>query len=60
MSFKDFSEYRFGFNRLDVKLQNLNMQKKYHDKWMKKYAEVFKCEKNNLIAIEWDLRCRKA
>lgn len=60
MSFRDFSEYIMEFNRLDEKLQNPNMQKKYYDKWMKKYAEVFKCKNDNLKAIEWDLRCRKA
>lgn len=60
MSFMDYSEYRFSFNRLDAKLQNSDRQKKYYEKWMKKYTEVFKCKKKNLIAIEWDLRCRKA
>lgn len=60
MSFMDFSSYRFEFNRLDAKLKSLDDQKKYHDKWMKKYARIFKCEETSLVAIEWDLRCRKA
>jgi len=60
MSFADFSSYRFGFNRLDSKLKISDDQKKYYNKWMKKYAEIFKSEEKSLIAIEWDLRCRKA
>lgn len=60
MSFADFSNYRFGFNELDAKLKNLETQKKYYDKWMKKYAGIFKYNENSLTSIEWDLRCRKA
>lgn len=60
MSFNDFSNYIFGFNRLDEKLDNVNDQTKYYNKWMKKYANIFKCEEQCLNAIEWDLRCRKA
>lgn len=60
MSFSDFSSYIFNFNRLDVKLMNPDEQKKYYDKWMQKYAKLFKSDNGNLNAIEWDLRCRKA
>ena len=60
MSFNDYSSYGFQFDRLDNHLQDTNAQKKYYDKWMKKYSEVFKSEENLLIAMEWDLRCRKS
>ncbi len=60
MSFTDFSSYRFGFDRLDVKMDNLDLQKKYYNRWMQKYAEVFKREPTSFTAIEWDLRCKKA
>lgn len=60
MSFKDFSSYNFGFNRLDAKLKNSDDQNKYYNKWMKKYNKIFKSKEKSLIVIEWDLRCRKA
>lgn len=60
MSFMDFSSYITSFNRLDAKLSDMDMQKKYYDKWMQKYARIFKCETKQLNSIEWDLRCRKA
>lgn len=59
MSFSEFSSYRYVFNRLDEKLKNLDDQKKYYDKWMQKYGEVFG-KGENLDSIEWDLRCRKS
>lgn len=60
MSFNDFSDYVFEFDRLDAKLQNPDIQKKYYNRWMKKYAEIFKSEGITLVVIEWELRCRKA
>lgn len=60
MSFNDFSNYVYSFNRLDLKLDNPDSQKKYYNRWMQKYAEVFKQASTDSIAIEWDLRCRKA
>lgn len=60
MSFNDFSSYRFDFDRLDAKLQNADDQKKYHSRWMEKYAGVFKNRENNFVAVEWTLRSKKA
>lgn len=60
MSFNDYSTYRFQFDRLDKRLADTNNQKRYFDKWMKKYSEIFKHEDTFLISMEWDLRCRKA
>lgn len=60
MSFADFSCYHVDFDRLDAKLKSPDEQKKYYNKWMQKYAKVFKSDNGNLNAIEWDLRCRKA
>lgn len=60
MPFADFSNYRFVFNKLDVNSKISDDQIKYYNKWMKKYSQIFKNEDKSLIAIEWDLRCRKA
>lgn len=60
MSFNNFSSYRFAFNILDAKLTSEEEQKKYYNKWMKKYAGIFICEEKSIVTIEWDLRCRKA
>lgn len=60
MSFNDYSTYRFQFDRLDKRLPDTAFQKKYYDKWIKKYSEIFKHEDEFLISMEWDLRCRKA
>lgn len=49
MSFADFSCYRFDFNRLDAKLKSPDEQKKYYDKWMQKYAKVFKSDNGYLV-----------
>lgn len=60
MSFQNFSNYRFAFNRLDSKLASPDAQKRYYNKWMQKYATIFKGEEKVSVAVEWDLRCRKA
>lgn len=60
MSFSEYSSYRFQFDRLDNRLQDTKVQKKYYDKWMKKYSELFKTEEKFSISMEWDLRCRKS
>ena len=60
MSFQNFSNYRFAFNRLDSKLASPDAQKRYYNKCMQKYATIFKGEEKVSVAVEWDLRCRKA
>jgi len=57
MSFNDYSDYGFQFNRLDFHLPNTDSQKKYYDRWMQKYSNLFKYD--NYLSMEWDLRCRK-
>lgn len=55
MSFQNFSNYRFAFNRLDSKLASPDAQKRYYNKWMQKYATIFKGEEKVSVAVEWDL-----
>lgn len=59
MAFQDFSEYSFGFEKLDAMMPNLEEQKKYYNRWIQKYSTVFNVD-CNFVGIEWDLRCRKA
>ena len=60
MSFNKFSSYSFAFDRLDAKVECQDMQKRYYDKWMQKYSQVFENPNGSWAAIEWDLRCKKA
>lgn len=59
ISFKIFSDYCYSFGMLDSEMPNLKEQEKYHNRWMQKYATIFK-NADSSIGIEWDLRCRKA
>lgn len=59
MSFGRFSPYVFSFYSLDENMPVEQEQEKYYTRWMKKYSTIFKTE-DNFVAIEWDLRCRKA
>ena len=59
MSFGRFSPYVFGFYSLDENMPDEQKQEKYYARWMQKYSEVFKT-RDSFIAVEWDLRCRKA
>lgn len=60
MSFSRFSNVSCNFTRLDTKLNDLVLQENYYNRWMQKYAQVFKTSSPDLIGIEWDLRCRKS
>jgi len=59
-SFKDFSNYKFEFIRLDKKITKKCTPAAYYQRWMEKYAKIFKSDFSNLCGIEWDLRCKKA
>ena len=59
MSFKRFSKYCFSFSSLDSNMSNLKDQEAYYNRWMQKYSTIFSSV-NDFIAVEWDLRCRKA
>lgn len=58
MSFEDFSIYVFPFSRLDEKISDNDLQKKYYDRWMQKYAKNLNV--GDASIIEWNLRCHKA
>lgn len=58
-SFKDFSDYRFNFDRLDQKITKNCTPVAYYQRWMEKYAKIFKANMEDLCVIEWDLRCKK-
>lgn len=60
MSFNDFSDYTIKFDRLDARISDPKRQNKYYLRWREKYANTFKTENKLLIAIEWDLRCKRA
>ncbi len=60
MAFHDFSSYIFQFPYLDQRMEHPADQKKYYDRWMKKYGDRFAGDDETMTVIEWDLRCRKA
>lgn len=60
MAFNDFSEYVFKYSELDKKMPDMTSQKRYHDRWMGKYAQKYKKSEENEVGIEWDLRCKKS
>ncbi len=60
MAFERFSKYcNTNFGLLNGNMLDEKNQQMYYERWMRRYAELFK-DNNEKIIIEWDLRIRKA